>query len=65
MVDLYRKKIAATVIQLAKDDPELVREMISRLKMSGEIEADELIYLERIADKWIEINANNAIKGRR
>ena len=65
MVDFYRKKIAATVIQLAKDDPELVREMISRLKMSGEIEADDLHYLERIADRWIEINAENARKGRR
>ena len=65
MVDFYRKKIAATVIQLAKDDPELVREMIRRLKMSGEIEADALVYLERIADRWIEINAENARKGRR
>ena len=65
MVDLYRRKIAAAVIQLAKDDPELVREMIGRLKMSGEIEADDLHYLERIADRWIEINAKNAKKGRR
>ena len=65
MVDRYRRRIAATVIQLAKDDPELVREMIGRLKVLGEIEVDELQYLEQIADKWIEINAKNAKKGRR
>jgi len=39
MVDRYRKKIAAMVIQLAKDDPKFVKEMIQKLKRSGEIEA--------------------------
>ena len=28
MVDLYRRKIAAMVISLAKEDPHLVKEMI-------------------------------------
>jgi len=32
MVDRYRKKIAAMVIQLAKDDPKFVMEMIQKVK---------------------------------
>ena len=50
MVDRYRKKIAAVVIQLAKDDPKFVKEMILKLRRSGEIEADDL-HCERIADR--------------
>lgn len=62
MVDLYRRKIAAMVISLAKEDPHLVKEMIERLKQSGEIEPGDLAYLERIADKWIRIARDNAAK---
>ena len=65
MVDRYRKKIAAMVIQLAKDDPQFVKAMIQKLKRSGEIEADDLRYLERIADKWIRIAEENLQKARR
>jgi len=65
MVDRYRKKIACMVIQLAKDDPQLVKEMIQKLRRSGEIEMDDLRYLERIADKWIEITEKNLQKARR
>ncbi len=65
MVDRYRKKIAAMVIQLAKDDPKFVMEMIQKLKRSGEIEADDLRYHERIADKWIRIAEENLQKARR
>ena len=65
MVDRYRKKIAAMVIQLAKDDPQFVKAMIQKLKRSGEIEADDLYYLERIADRWIKIAAENLQKARR
>ena len=65
MVDRYRKKIAAMVIQLAKDDPKFVKEMIQKLKRSGEIEVDDLRYLERIADKWIAITEKNLQKARR
>jgi len=54
-ISLYRRRIAATVIQLAKDDPSLVKEVIARLRESGEIEADDLVYLDRIADRWIGI----------
>ena len=65
MVDRYRKKIAAMVIQMAKDDPQLVKEMILKLRRSGEIETDDLRYLERIADRWIEITEENLQKARR
>lgn len=65
MVDRYRKKIAAMVIQLAKDDPEFVKEMIHRLERSGEIEANDLRYLERLADRWIRIAEENLRKARR
>ena len=65
MVDRYRRKIAAMVIQLAKDDPQFVKAMIQKLKRSGEIEADDLCYLERIADRWIKIAEVNLQKARR
>ena len=65
MIDRYRKKIAAMVIQLAKDDPKFVKEMIQKLKRSAEIEADDLRYLERIADRWIRIAEENLQKARR
>lgn len=55
MIDSYRKQIAATVVQLAMDDPGLVKAVIVRLRKLGEIEADDLAYLERIADRWIGI----------
>jgi hypothetical protein len=65
MVDRYRKKIAATVIQLTKDDPKVVMEVIQKLKRSCEIEADDLRYLERIADRWIGITEKNLWAARR
>ena len=65
MIDRYRKKIAAMVIQMAKGDPQLVKEMILKLRLSGEIEADDLRYLERIADRWLEITEENLQKARR
>ena len=65
MVDRYRKKVASMVIQLAKDDPEFVKAMIQKMKRSGEIAADDLRYLERIADRWIRIAAENLRKARR
>ena len=65
MVDRYRRKIAAMVIQLAKDDPQFVKEMIQKLKRSGEIEADDLRYLECIADRWIRIAEDNLQNVRR
>ena len=56
LIDDYRRRVAATVIQLAQDDPILVREVIGRLRAAGEIEADDLVYLDRIAERWIAIS---------
>ena len=60
MISLYRSRVAATVIELAKDDPPLVKEMIAHLRAKGEIEADDLVYLDRIADRWIAVAEANA-----
>ena len=60
LADLYRRRVAATVVELAKDDPSLVKEVIARLRAAGDIEADDLIYLDRIADRWIEIAETHA-----
>ena len=64
VVSLYRRRVAATVIELAKDDPSLVKEVIARLRAAGEIELDDLVYLDRIADRWISIAAGNRHKAR-
>ncbi len=62
-VDLYRRRIAATVVELARDDPFLVKEVITRLRTAGEIEAGDLVYLDLIADRWITIAEANARRG--
>ena len=49
LTSLYRNRIAAQAIELARDDPLLVKEVIARLRQSGEIERDDLVYLDRIA----------------
>lgn len=65
MLGSYRKRIAAMAIQLAKDDPQLVKQVIARLRESGDIEADDLVYLDRIADRWIRIAQENQVRGQR
>lgn len=65
MVGSYRKRISAMAIQLAKDDPQLVKEVIARLRDAGEIEADDLVYLDQIADRWIRIAQENQARGQR
>ncbi|EWS56872.1 MULTISPECIES: hypothetical protein [unclassified Methylibium] len=65
LTTLYRKRIAALAIQLAKDDPQVVKEVIARLRKSGEIEPDDLVYLDEIADRWIRIAEENRQKARR
>ena len=62
-VDLYRRRIAATVVELAREDPFLVKEVIARLRAAGEIEADDLVYLDRIADRCIAVAEANAQRG--
>ena len=65
LVSLYRKRIAATAIQLARDDPRLVKTVIAKLRKSGDIEQDDLVYLERIADNWIKVAEYNRQQARR
>lgn len=65
MLGSYRKRISAMAIQLAKDDPQLVKEVIARLRESGDIEANDLVYLDRIADRWIKIAEANQVRGQR
>ena len=62
-VDLYRRRVAATVVELAREDPFLVQEVIARRRATGDIEADDLVYLDRIADRWIGIAETNARQG--
>ncbi|MCB2019449.1 MAG: hypothetical protein KDG44_01470 [Burkholderiaceae bacterium] len=64
LTSLYRKRIAAMAIQLAVDDPPLVKSVIARLRKSGEIEPDDLIYLDRIADRWMRIARENRKRAR-
>lgn len=65
LISLYRNRIAALAIELARDDPLLVKEVIARLRESGEIEPDDLVYLDQIADRWIRIAEENRRKARR
>ncbi|MDR2032814.1 MAG: hypothetical protein LBP86_11335 [Azoarcus sp.] len=65
MTDFYRKRIAGLAIQLATEDPLLVKEVIDRLRQAGEIESGDLTYLEGIADRWIKIAQDNLAKGQR
>lgn len=65
LAGIYRKRVAATAIQLAKDDPQLVKEVIYRLRKAVEIEPGDLVYLDQIADRWIRIARENRQKARR
>ena len=59
LVSIYRKRVAMMAVQHAIDDPKLVKEVIARLRKSGDIEPDDLVYLDRIADNWIRIAEQN------
>ncbi len=65
MLCRYRKRIAALAIQLAREDPPLVKEVIARLRKAGEIEVDDLTYLDQIADRWTRIAQGNLSCDRR
>lgn len=65
LVSIYRKRVATMAVQLAIDDPKLVKEVIARLRKSGDIEPDDLGYLDRIADNWIRIAEQNRQPKRR
>ncbi len=64
MTDRAARKAVALALQQAREDPQLVKLLIQQLKASGEIEAGDLDYLERVADKWLQIAADNRNKAR-
>lgn len=59
LLDFYRKRVAAMVIELTREDPHLVKSVIARLRKAGDIAPQDLVYLDRIADKWISIARTN------
>ena len=65
MTNRERRWVSALVIEMARDDPEFVLEVIRKLKQSGEIEADDLVHVERIARRWVKIAQGNLKKARR
>lgn len=65
MTNRERRWVSALVIEMAKEDPEFVLEVIRKLKQSGEIEADELAHVERVARRWVKIAQGNLKKVRR
>ena len=65
LVSLYRNHVTATAIQLARDDPRLVKTVIAQLRKSGDIEQDDLVYLEQIADNWIKAAEHHRQQERR
>ena len=65
MIDLHARRLKALAIQIAKDDPDLVLELIRQLEMAGDIKPGELRHIESIARHWREINQENLAKGRR
>ena len=60
----HDRLIAKTVVQLAMEDPPMVKAAIARLREQGDIEPDDLVYLDRIADRWISIAEGNRHKAR-
>jgi hypothetical protein len=58
-IDAYRRRVTALVIEAARDDPELVLALIAQLREAGEVSADDLQHIERIACKWARINRDN------
>ncbi|MBK7238309.1 MAG: hypothetical protein IPI02_22975 [Sterolibacteriaceae bacterium] len=65
MTDREAKRAVARALQLAREDPQLVKQLIKQLKATGEVDAGDLDHLEELADKWIKIAEENRMKGRR
>jgi hypothetical protein len=65
MTNRERRWASALVIEMARDDPEFVLELIRKLKESGDVEAGDLAHIERIARRWIKISRDNRKKARR
>lgn len=65
MPDRYRKWVSALVLEIARDDPQLVLVVLGKLKRSGEIAADDLPHVEGIARRWVKIAQDNLREARR
>lgn len=65
MTNRERRWVSALVIEMARDDPEFVLEVIRKLKQSGEIGAEDLPHIERIARRWVKISQDNLKKAQR
>jgi hypothetical protein len=65
MTNRERRWVSALVIEMAREDPEFVLEVIRKLKKSGEIGADDLAHVERVACRWVKIAQDNLKKARR
>lgn len=63
MIDRHARRLKSLAIQVAKDDPELVLELIFQLEIAGDIAPGELRHIELIARHWREINQENLKKG--
>jgi hypothetical protein len=65
MTNRERRWVSALVIEMAREDPGFVLEVIRKLKRSGEIGADDLAHVERVARRWVRIAQGNLKKARR
>lgn len=59
----HDRLIAKTVVRLAMEDPPMVKAAIARLREQGDIEPDDLVYLDHIADRWMGIAKQNMRQG--
>lgn len=65
MTNRERRWVSALVIEMAREDPDFVLEVIRKLKQSGEIGGDDLAHVERVARRWVKIAQDNLKKARR
>ena len=65
MTNRERRWVSALVIEMAREDPDFVLEVIRKLKRSGEIGADDLTHVERVARRWVRIAQGNLKKAQR
>ena len=63
MTNRERQVVSALVIEMAREDPDFVLEVIRKLKRSGEIGADDLAHVERVARRWVRIAHGRSEEG--
>jgi hypothetical protein len=57
--------VKAMIFQMAQDDPDEVISKITELRSNGEIGADDLGYVEAIAESWRNVTQNNLMRAER